>query len=845
MMLTDRMIGRVLAALAVLLWLPGLAWAQDFADHRGELFATQGTDFWVCFPQAFENNPASVHSCLMVVSERDCDVTITNDRIGFRQEMHVIGRNTPTNRVDTTNFIQLPWQVVAMFDSVDRSLCRGEYDEDMSRQPGWKPQSRSFHVTSTDTIALYQLLHEMYHSDAVNVLPTELLRDDYVVQSFPTDLDEHGQMVDIIATEDSTMVDIVFSDWDWMNRHPGDTFTVMLNRGQLYHIGNGRMSDKFHGQPYPLSDTIEAHGFMPRDILVRTTTIDLSGTRIRARGGKRIAVYESTKSRHGTVAAADDFLDTNIVSLEQDMPVRYAGREFFFPNMAVYHSKRVVLRFAGLVDGTVVTVTDCQRIADNSRTLRVDENGTEWFMLESGDGPVRVEATEPVMVKLFMVHDNWAVRHNRSMWEYFPMSQQTILPVEWWHSGPIDYYPCHWNDSEQNRYNPGYNLRVMARAGDARNLVIDYHPATRVMQEIDTSYSLGTIASNTDYQSLGAHLMEFAPQGFFYAWETAEPTFALAHRQVGGSFLYVNGRPADSIPADTTICMLGEVYFRSDFQRPADSVVWDFGDGVVLRYAYDDTAWKWQPHFFEDTGRITVRRIVTFRDEGAEGCISCKSVFTRKPDTMSVTFKVHHHFDTTIAVRQCEGSYTFHGTEYEVTGLYHDTTYWGTTGCDTMWHLDFVTCPHCSEVFDTIGIVQLPWEFNGVTFSSAREDYVFTFDVGDDCDSILHYYLAVIPGWGEPKPDSVFVLVPNVFTPTQESNNRFKVVGNEYIKQLEVTIFDRQGMRIAHFDGLTDDWDGTHNGEPCRSGTYVYTLRYIDVNIKGWQTRHGTVTLIR
>ena len=89
------------------------------------------------------------------------------------------------------------------------------------------------------------------------------------------------------------------------------------------------------------------------------------------------------------------------------------------------------------------------------------------------------------------------------------------------------------------------------------------------------------------------------------------------------------------------------------------------------------------------------------------------------------------------------------------------------------------------------------------------------------------------------------MLVPNVFTPSRESNNRFKVIGNEYIEQLEVFIFDRQGQLITHFDGLTEDWDGTHNGEPCKSGTYVYRLRYIDVNIRNWQTRNGTVTLIR
>lgn len=841
MVYVNKMFMRLLAVMTLCLMLPVFSVAQDLGDHRNELFATQGTDFWVCFPQAFENNPASVHSDLMIVCEHDCDVVITNDRIGYRAELHVRGRHSPTRRADTTNFFQLPWDVVSYVDSIDHSLCTGSYDEDMSRQPGWLPQSKAFHVTSTDTIALYQIMHEMPHMDALNVLPTELLRDDYVVQAFPTDLDEHGQMVDIIATEDSTIVDIVFADWDWMNRHPGDTFTVMMNRGQLYHIANGRMSDKFHGQDYPLSGTDTVPGFSIRTALVRLTTMDLSGTRIRSRDGKRIAVYESTKSRHGAI----DFYngghpDTNIVSVEENIPVRYSGTEFFFPSPS--QTPYNMLHFVGLADSTTVTIMDCHR---NTHTLTVNENEPDWFVITQNEGPICVTASRPIMIKLFTLHNNTrptAVYRGR---EYFPNSQMALLPVAWWHSGPIDYYPCHWLDSEQNRYSGDYTLHVMSREEDADNLIIDYHPVSQIMRRISgIPYSDGHIQMNTDYQSFGIHLMEFVPRGYFMGWEEADAIYTLAHKQYGGSSLYVNGIPAEDITPDSAVCILNDMVFHTEFQRPADSVVWDFGDGTVLRYAYDDTAWKGQRHYFADTGHVTVRRIVTFRDEGSEGCISCKSSFTRKPDTMSVSFWVRHHFDTNIVVRQCKGSYTFHGTEYEVSGLYEDTTYWGNTGCDTLWHLDLVTCPHCSLITDTIGSGDLPWTFNGVVFNSACSDYIINIDIGDDCDSIISYYLAVMPGWGEPKPDSVFVLVPNVITPSQATNNRFKVVTN-YIEQLEVVIFDRQGQLITRFDGLTEDWDGTHNGEPCKTGTYVYALRYIDVNIKGWQTRHGTVTLIR
>jgi len=91
----------------------------------------------------------------------------------------------------------------------------------------------------------------------------------------------------------------------------------------------------------------------------------------------------------------------------------------------------------------------------------------------------------------------------------------------------------------------------------------------------------------------------------------------------------------------------------------------------------------------------------------------------------------------------------------------------------------------------------------------------------------------------------VIIMVPNVFTPGREDNNRFKVVANRFINELKVWIYDRQGVLIKEFDGLTDDWDGTKDGRPLKQGTYVYYIRYIDTKVNGWKTLKGTVTLLR
>ena len=105
----------------------------------------------------------------------------------------------------------------------------------------------------------------------------------------------------------------------------------------------------------------------------------------------------------------------------------------------------------------------------------------------------------------------------------------------------------------------------------------------------------------------------------------------------------------------------------------------------------------------------------------------------------------------------------------------------------------------------------------------------------------------MIPHWGEPPLDTIFVLAPNVITPGSdiEVNRRFKLFCSKDIEVAEVTIFDRVGRRLAHFDGLTEEWDGTFKGKPCPQGAYAYFVKYIDGSNRNWKTKSGTFTIIR
>ena len=212
---------------------------------------------------------------------------------------------------------------------------------------------------------------------------------------------------------------------------------------------------------------------------------------------------------------------------------------------------------------------------------------------------------------------------------------------------------------------------------------------------------------------------------------------------------------------------------------------------------------------------------------------------------LKTKFGIGRDFDTTIIVRQCEGSYYFRDEEYAYTDTFYQTTYWTPSGCDTLWTIDLVTCPHCHYVNDTVSTADMPHRWGGISFGSEVTDYPIYISINDTCDSIIFYTLVVIKHWGEPPLDSTFILVPNIFTPGQETNNRFKIVANKFILEAQVNLFDRRGVKVAEFDGLTGDWDGTHDGIPLPQGSYIYYIRYRDTSVNGWKNLKGTVTLIR
>ena len=846
--------------IVLFLALANLSMCQErLYEHRGVQYATHGKDFWFSLPRTLSGMSEN-HVCLYVMSEHNCTVTISNDMLGYTFIKQITSCHEINNRLDTLNFIELPRAIVNCIDTLNRALPA-------ELQPAGKPQPRGFHITSTDTICVFLFAYSMGSVDVTNVLPTEMLRDEYVVQCYPNfDISDpfsnpwgiNEGFFEIVATEDSTVVDIELGGRDWLDRMPDTVITIMLHKGMMYH---DEVGDWCHDYPeccmmgYPdpcptACDTAKkltiAYRF-PLDPTIDSfkAFTDISGTRIRARDNKRIAVFQGNQMAVVGTQGTADFM------FEQAMPIRYAGKEFVIPN--VVESFDDYIQFTGLVDGTTITITDPARVPAATHTVTIDAKVSYRFIMDSGMGPFYVTATHPIMTSVAACGSGHS--HTHAYTKRGDPALLNVVPVEWWHSGEVNGSPVYWLDGNNNGWSYYHSTHIFTRTSDVGGMYFDRYPIDTMFHPIPgTPYSYAYVhyASPT-FALREVHRIENRMGGAFWVVADAEKEsehalYSYAHLQPGKNYLEVNGVPADSLPADSIWCLYDPIQFHGWVERPADSIIWDFGDGNVERYRYEDG--QWVTHTFADTGRYEVKRIIQYMDEALDtnwGYVACRSAFTRPSDTMYAHIWLHNHYDSAFAVTVCEGSFTFRGHVMETTDTHYVTTYWTESGCDTLWQIDLVTCPHCSFRSDTISDEQLPWVFNNISFSHEVRHYPIYIDIGEECDSVIDYYLIVIPHWGEPPLDTIFILAPNAIVPNGEveANRRFRLFCSKDIEVAEVYIFDRMGRQLAYFDGLTEEWDGTYKGEPLPQAAYAYYIRYIDGSNRNWKTKAGTFTIIR
>src|SRR5258706_2960063 len=86
------------------------------------------------------------------------------------------------------------------------------------------------------------------------------------------------------------------------------------------------------------------------------------------------------------------------------------------------------------------------------------------------------------------------------------------------------------------------------------------------------------------------------------------------------------------------------------------------------------------------------------------------------------------------------------------------------------------------------------------------------------------------------------IFVPNAFTPNNDGkNDNWQIPFLDPSFGADVRVFNRYGQLVYHAAGEVVSWDGTVNGMPQSSGTYVYSITFKTSSLK----LSGTVTIVR
>ena len=246
--------------------------------------STVGKDFWVTFLPNYEyvkytnmtNNLA-----LIVTSKCPCSGMVTNPNTHWSTTFEVEPGSSTTVPIPMEgNYINTPTGLQEISDCI---------------------LNHGLHVVTTDSVSLYASNFTRYADgsfDATCVLTTQSLGDTYIIQTCKAiqssryDFNEFS----IIAVENNTVVDINLTDKAF-GQEANTPFSVTLQAGQCYQI-------------------ISTSCYV--------TERDFSGTYIKARNGKRIAVFAGNNCAN--LFFQDDIGANHLY--EQMLPVSSWGKLF-------------------------------------------------------------------------------------------------------------------------------------------------------------------------------------------------------------------------------------------------------------------------------------------------------------------------------------------------------------------------------------------------------------------------------------------------------------------------------------------------------------------------------------
>ena len=633
-----------------------------FSQHT----STQGKEFWLSFMHnGFKDHSSGgwVINQVLISAKRDCSGTVSNPLSGWSQSFTISANGIAT--------VEIPEE-------------QGYHDNTQHE----RIYEKGIKVTASDTVSVYCTNIAYVSFDASCVLPVESLGDEYIIQC--CEQSNHGSYNPyvwnnettafvIVATEDNTDIDITPTVNTLGGHAANQTFTITMHAGETYHL----RSDRITSDP-----------------------IDLSGTRIRARNCKRIAVFNGNTL---TCVPADVGNGYDHV-FEQAMPLSSWGRNFIVTTSK--NRMRDFIKVTSSADGNIVT--------KNGVALDTLMAGRScYFPMPESEGSCYLQTSQPSAVYLYQTsHDD--TQGDPSMVWIAPVEQR-ISDVTF---STFDH--------------PDINIlthcvNIIVKTSDIGNVLFDgallphsiFHLVNGNTEfcytRMDISHGVHRISCKNGFN---AHVYGFG-DAKGYAYMAGSNALSLS------STVSLNGDvvvPFEEYP----FCTDHELGFAADVNYDHYDLLWDFGDGSTS--SQNPTS-----HTYSEQRLYNASLVVTASDGGCSG-----------PAVDTILFFINtahlntHEFDTIT----CD-TLVWDGIAYTVTDdITH--SYSASNGCDSIvtCHLT-VTGTLSGDTLSLSGCDSISWL--GTIYSvSGGYDHHLTSVAG--CDSIAHLELALSYS---PKPGKV------------------------------------------------------------------------------------------
>ena len=797
---------------------PGELWAQC---------STMGTDFWLSYLYFNNTNGTPTDISVYASGPRSCVVTIQNHHTGYTRTMNVV-----------------PNQVASILLTTSEALTA------QSGTAEWT----GLHITSTDTIALYAALEGVNSLDVTVVLPTISLGTEYRVQSFPSTSSGIFRTSFLVLAADTgtTVVDVTPSAPTLNGFVANVPHTVSLQQGQVFQL-RGALSPGG----------------------------DLTNSTVHVRNNKKVAVFSG---HYCAVVPNPDESTSCDYLFDQSLPTNLWGTEFVIPSTRSNHSNHV----------RVLPLHDNCSIYRNGTFVATRNTGQIYsFSLPTSEDRIYLRTSTPVSVCLFMASEGNDGIGDPSMVS-IPPAGQFIKNIT---------FPSHSFRNTMTHY-----VRVITRASNTGNIFIDGAsisslflpvPGTSeyVVAHKNVTEGMHTITS-TDGDGFSAMIYGTRNRE---SYATFVGTDMSSH---ANGRLTINGTEISQIDCckhDTATVIQAE----SSIQY--DSAVW-YMDGVRISSGNsfrlnitDPGCYTLTTHFHFPHSIVCLDSMMIFRN--LDICVHDiyeQVVYdTVQASELPVHYagrtyydEVNHDTIRKQTVYHCDSTiiYSLHVIhEDSIYETYHDTICIGVpyTGHGFYIEADSIdgTTTHIrrdSLYVYTLHLTRVNHPTLSISYNYVNREYCSltantsapyilwtsmppdpelteelsrkrTIQTRPKEGTVYHVHACHDPWGGCCTDDSILIhlkqnfalWVPNVFTPENDINNLFKVIGQE-ITDFEIYIYYRWGTIAYHSTDINEGWDGTHNGGKCPQGSYAYIIFYKDETTnKNRQVMTGTVTLIR